>query len=375
MKMNSDFKQYGTMAELRQSMGLDVSAFNLDQQFLLDHTLNILRNHFPSVYHMKSNPWLNDSDGGFNFLRSLEYIKRQTYDIKYADLKFRNIFPVSNEADPGAEFITYTSYDKRGTAKFIANYADDLPRADVSGRQQRNNVRTIGGSYGYNVMEMKAAAMTGGKSLDAARAEAADRMIEQLLNTTAFFGATDFGIDGFFSNTLIPRGAVAAGASTSTDWTTKTPQEIINDIGALFTSIDTNTLMVESANILLLPPAKYDFIANTWMGTPSNETVLSFILRTNPYLTNGGRIEKLNELTDAVLACNAAVPGGITGNDTDYLMVAYSKDPKTLQFEIPLEKMALPVQTKNLEFEVPMLARTGGLTVYYPLAIAFGGGI
>jgi hypothetical protein len=39
--------------------------------------------------------------------RQLEFIKAQTYDIVYPELKARTLIPVDNSVDPGAETITY----------------------------------------------------------------------------------------------------------------------------------------------------------------------------------------------------------------------------------------------------------------------------
>jgi len=90
-----------------------------------------------------------DSNESMFLLRQLDYIKQQTYDIKYAELKARKLFPVSSEADPGAERIYYRQYDQSGIAKIISNYADDLPDADVIGKEYFASVKTLGSSYKY----------------------------------------------------------------------------------------------------------------------------------------------------------------------------------------------------------------------------------
>ena len=74
-----------------------------------------------------------DADGAFFFQRQLEHIKAKSYDVRYAELKARMLFPVSNEGGPGITNITYRTYDQVGSAKIINAYADDLPRADVNG--------------------------------------------------------------------------------------------------------------------------------------------------------------------------------------------------------------------------------------------------
>lgn len=68
------------------------------------------------------------------FARELDHVKAQSYDVEYPELTALSLFPQSSEADPGAETITYYTYDRTGLAKIIDNYSTDLPRADVTGK-------------------------------------------------------------------------------------------------------------------------------------------------------------------------------------------------------------------------------------------------
>ena len=96
-----------------------------------------------------------DAQESVFFDRELEYIKSQSYDVKFPQLKAKTLIPVSTEAGPGASTITYRAYEGYGVAKIIASYADDLPRADVGGKEFTSNVRSLGDSYGYNVQEIR----------------------------------------------------------------------------------------------------------------------------------------------------------------------------------------------------------------------------
>ena len=69
------------------------------------------------------------------FARELESKKSQTYDVVKAPLKAFELIPVSMDAGAGAETISYQQFDETGISKIIANYADDLPRADVKGKE------------------------------------------------------------------------------------------------------------------------------------------------------------------------------------------------------------------------------------------------
>ena len=95
------------------------------------------------------------------FARELDYVKSQSYDVEYPEFTALKCFPMSSEVDPGADTITYYSYDKVGLAKIISNYATDLPRADVKGKPTTAIIKSIGDSYGYSIQEMRASRMAG----------------------------------------------------------------------------------------------------------------------------------------------------------------------------------------------------------------------
>lgn len=305
---------------------------------------------------------LLDADGAFFFQRQLEQIKARSYDVRYAELKARELFPVSNEGGPGVTSITYRTYDQSGSAKIINAYADDLPRADVAGKETTIPVRSVGTSYGYNLDEIQASQLTGA-SLDQRRANAARRSIEQVVNDVAFYGDAESGLPGLFSNPNIPTGNVVNPGS-GTEWVNKTPDEILFDVNDLFADIFETTKMVERGNTLLIPPAQWSYIMSTPRSANSDTTIAQYLVQNSPYLNSMEDIIPLNE-------CHAA-NNPLLSTDA---MVAYDRSPDKLQLEIPVELEWLPVQQKNLEFTVPGRNRLAGLNIYYPLSLAIATGI
>jgi len=303
-----------------------------------------------------------DAEQGAFFARELEYIKARTYDVQYAELKARMLFPVSNDGGKGVDTITYRTYDQVGTAKIINAYADDLPRADVAGKETTIPVRSVGSSYGYNLDEIQSAQLVG-RPLDQRRANAARRAVEQVVNDVAFFGSDADGLPGFFSNPNIPTGSVVNPGS-GTEWVNKTPDQIIFDINAVLGDVWEGTAMIESANKIMIPPAQWNYIASTPRASNSDTTIASFVGDASPFLGSAADIVPVNE-------CSTQFNAVIT-ND---VMVAYTMSPDKLQLEIPVEMEWMPVQQKNLEFVVPGRLRLGGLNVYYPLSAAFREGI
>jgi len=297
-----------------------------------------------------------DADGGVFFQRQLEHIKARSYDVRYAELKARELFPVSNDGGAGITTITYRTYDQAGAAAIINAYAADLPRADVAGKETTIPVRSIGSSYGYNLDELKSSQMSGA-ALDQRRANSSRRAVEQTINRVAFGGDAESGLTGLFDNPNIPIGAVPDGGS-GTEFVNKTPDQILFDINNLFSDVFENTKMVERANTLLLPPAQWSYIMTTPRASNSDTTIAAYVAANSPFLTGLESIIAVNECEAAnnVLAKN--------------VMVAYDRNPDKLQLEIPVEQEFLPVQQKNLEFIIPSRARLGGLNIYYPLSLA-----
>ena len=101
------------------------------------------------------------------------------------------------------ETIIYKTYDTVGMAKVIANYADDLPRADVAGTEHTVRVKSIGASYGYNVQELKASAGLG-TNLPTRKGEAARRSIEVKLNQIAMTGDAAYNLHRPPAKKLLP---------------------------------------------------------------------------------------------------------------------------------------------------------------------------
>lgn len=303
--------------------------------------------------------FLQDGEAIF-FARQLEHIKAASYDVKYADLKFREVFPVSNEARPGTRVITYRTYDQAGMAKLIGAYSKDIPRADIAGKETSSPVRDGATSIGYTMAELRSAQLTG-LPLDARRMAAAMRAHEQLMNTIAWFGDTESGLQGVLNNDNLSIGEVAEGTAsgTPTEWADKTPAEILFDLHSIANDIWTDSKMVERPDTILLPPTQYKLIESTRVSTIDNMSILKSFLQNSTLIKN---VIPINELAGA-------------GTQSADVMMCYAKDPSKLTFEIPMEPIWHPEQRQGLEIVIPSECSIGGLIVYYPMSIKLREGI
>lgn len=285
--------------------------------------------------------------------RQLTYIRGQVMQVKKATLNAFNVFPVQTDIPSGAETAIQRVYDSIGTAEIISNWGDDLPRVDILAQENAVSVKMVGDSYGFNIREVQNAAYAG-LDLSAAKGRAAKYAIDAKLNQIAWYGDKAHHIIGFLDNPNISEYTLKNdGTGSSTALKDKTEEQVFRDLNGLLETIADATNQQEQANTLLLAPAAYTFLAEKRLGD-TQTTYLNFFKSIHPELSS---IRKVPELKGA----------GEGGKD---LMVAGFFDPAYVKFEIPIRLDQRPAQYRNLEYIIPCIASTAGVTVIMPFAFA-----
>ncbi|TDI74608.1 MAG: DUF2184 domain-containing protein [Betaproteobacteria bacterium] len=311
---------------------------------------------------------LDAGEGSF-FLEELEHLKSRQYNVQYTELMARRLFPVDSSAPAGAESIGYDTWDMVGQAQLLHSYAVDLPNVEVKVKRSSRMVYGEGLSFGYSVQDVRNAQMAG-KPLNDRKAAATRRQMLSLENKLAFYGndatkgvpGVDF--EGFINNSMVNVVTIADGAGGTTDWDSKTPDEILDDVQNMVSTVMDFTRGIENPNTLLLPPRQYAYISSTPRSSVSDTTILSFLLASNAWITE---VIPVYELRDAAPASNSY--------DSQDCMILYDRSPEKLTLEIPQDVEFFPPQENGLYYKVPVHARTAGVIIYYPKSIAQGNGI
>jgi hypothetical protein len=302
------------------------------------------------------------------FARQLEHIIAQEFDIEYAELRARAVIPITQEADPADQTVTYREYDRSGLAKLITDYSQDLPRVDITGKEVTAKVRTLGASYGYNIDEVNASNKTG-RDLEGRRAETAREAILRQENYILLYGDAAHGLAGFLNFTNVPTYSIpAVGTGASRAWTAKTPDMIIADLSGATNSIPELTYGIEQGDTMLLPRAAYHRAMTARIGRDSTQTAMKFFVGTNSYITSVEDVEILNELNTA-----GQIAGG-SGNTQTRGMV-YRRDPLKVRAEIPQDFESLPAQARGFEWVIPCRSRLAGCIWHKPLSAVYFDGI
>lgn len=306
-----------------------------------------------------------DANESAFFARELEHIKTRTYDILYPEYKATRLIPVSTDAGPGAESITYQQFDAVGVMKIIANYADDLPRADVKGKEFLSPVRSLGGSYGYNVQEVRNA-QHAGRPLNPRKAAAVRQAYEQAVNKIAWFASATDGVYGGLTGLLYNPNVTKDTPQSGGAWisTPRSAADILKDMNEAINDVISLTKGIEVPDMMLLPLDEYGYINTLARSDQSDLTVLEYFKRNQPAVS----VEWVNELADV-----DPKPSGGAGPSN--LMIAYRRNPDKLTLELPQLFEQFAAQERGLEFLVPAHGRIGGVIIYYPLSVNIVEGI
>ena len=298
-------------------------------------------------------------DDALFIAQELNYIRARALEVEHSPLNSFRVFPQDTDVPPGAETALQLVYDTVGMAKIVADYGDDLPRAEAVATTIPSKVVTVADSYGYNYVELEHARMAN-VNLEARKALAARRGIDLKLNNIAWFGDAAHGITGFLGNANIANVVIPAdGTGSSKLFKDKDPDKIIRDMNSIINEISNNTNGVEMPDTVLMAPEVYDLLESTPKSQYSDRTILEFLRGAHPEVT---RWMKIGELKGA-------------GTGTTDMVVAGVFRPEYIRMESPVRFDQLPVQYRNLEYVVPCVARTLGVTVNVPVCFASAYGV
>jgi hypothetical protein len=306
-----------------------------------------------------------DAQQALGFLVSqTSYIEAQVIETVYPDIQYPNLIPVDTSANEWASSVTYFSSDKTGKAGWFHHYAKDIHVADVERAMHEVTIEMADIGYRYSLEELGKAMLLPGTNLSADRAAAARRAYEEFVDNVALRGNGDKNFSGILNYPGITT-VDASEIEGDTDWADKSADEILADVNNALTGVWTNSLTVELADTILLPPAMMTLIATKRVGD-TNMTVLQFLQANNVYTFQTGQ-----RLT--IRAVRGLETAGVDGVGR---MVVYRRDPQVLKMHIPMPHRFLPVwQTGPLVFDVPGIFRLGGLEVRRPGAMRYIDGI
>lgn len=360
-------------------MAKTVKTFAIDEatkQPIMDQEIDFVIND--AVEHLINQGAIADDNTGVFFQRQLEYIQSESYDVLYPDLMARECFALDTAGGEGINVITYRSYDKRGETAIIAGKATDLPRGDISGEEYSSIVKTLGNAYGYSRQEIAAAKLVG-LPLEARKAEATRRSYEEKVDQLTWFGDAENKLSGLYGgpvdapwSTCTIQAVAQGAAGTDTTWggAHKTPDEIIRDLTDACANLYSDTLKLFRADTIFMSVEKKLYIQNTPRSIASDESILSWFLRNNSFITSANQIKDINELKNIFPdVVNGETIYDFHPDETGVQgFTVLASGAGNARIREPYPYVHTPVQMKGLEFEINCYGRFGALQLIRPAA-------
>lgn len=294
------------------------------------------------------------------FSRELEAVLAKTYDIKFPEVKWRQLLPMmSGGPGPGHDAYTYTQINEFGEAEIVHDFADNFPSVELEGKQFTSQINSIGNSFSYSLQDLRQSALTG-RPLDSLKAAAARRVMERKVDALAATGNTLLGTKGLTNATGIQAVTITT-KTTANDWIGANAgagakgSEILADCVKLIQAVQETTKGVHEADTLVLDTKGYSLVTTTRYNDYDSSVVADVLLKQIPSLKS---IERWSRLDTAGASSKARI-------------MAYARNPEVLEVVVPQDFEMFAPQARNMAFVVPCHMRFGGVNIRYPKAIAY----
>jgi len=290
-------------------------------------------------------------------------VEASVFEKRYPTYNYADVVPVVTEGNPWAIGTQFFTVDTTGEAKVISGAANDLPFVSATQDTGSHDFWMIGAGWEWTLEEVNQASLYR-TNLNATKAVSAGDAVERLLYNTAMTGETIKNATGFVNASGVTATDVAAsGSGSSKFWTAKTGDLMVDDVNDLLSTVRESTGEVEYADTVALPPAAFRLLATTRVDTDKNKSALTLLQESNIYTAETGQPLK-------IVQCRALTTAS---GDSGGRMVAYRYDPEVVRFHLPMVKTMLPPRQKGLmAWESGVYARTGGVEVRLPGAMAYG---
>ena len=207
-----------------------------------------------------------------------------------------------------------------------------------------------------------------GRSLDQLLQDGVRLSYDKHMDMSVYVGLDEYDTTGLVNNPNAVETTVAEGASSTTYWADKTPDEILNDVNTALLTTWAAAEYDESAvpNHILLPYEEYNYIMTTKVTDLATETIFDFLMQNNVASKNGGDL-----FIGATRWCKGT---GTSGTDR---MVVYINHERFVKVEelVPLSRVMSAPNVANVCYDTAYMANISEVEIFYPQTITYWDGI
>lgn len=250
-----------------------------------------------------------------------------------------------------------------GNMPWVSAESTAIPGVQINGQKVTLPLRLLAREISYTSPELERSQLLGA-SIDSMKLEALNELYQMNTDQMVYIGSSDVGATGLINDPNVTAASAAAGASTSTLWSTKTPDEILTDINTALSAswLATGYKMVPTR--VLLPPTQFALIHSMKVSTAGNVSVAKFLEDNSISLkVNGKALE--------ILPCKWLTGAGAGATDR---AVVYTKDLQRVRFPmVPMRRET--AYYHGIRFAAPYLWAFGQVEWVYPETARYVDGI
>lgn len=287
-------------------------------------------------------------------------IASETYGLEREALHATEFIPAQGGV---SEFLTTWGYkvvSEVGMAKFISDYADDLPPVSRLMKLETIGINTIGDAFSYSEFELQQW-LTAGIDVSRDDAETARRKIDEKVDRVLLLGDSEQGVTGLFNNGNVTVVNAAAGAATTTTWKTKTVEEIVKDVNDAIDAAYTLNKGAITLDSVILPHDAFAYVATTRVSQYDSTTILDYL-------------KKLFAAQGIVNWSESRLLDG-AGASSVNRAVFYKKSASVVAYVLPVPFRMKEAQPHALHYKVPCYARIGGTVIKNLKGIVYVDGV
>ena len=291
-----------------------------------------------------------------NFARQVEHVYAETYDIQYPELDMASgaILAVDRSVPAGAKSFVYYTYGGTGISAVLNTYAaNSIPTVGLHGKATTGTLHDVALSYGVNISDLEAAAMTG-YPLESSLGDECKRGHMLTRDTIGWFGNPALGLHGLLTHPNTTQVVSAGGA-----WSALTSSQIAANVNTLINTSRLLTNKVEMANTVVLADAVWVNLS----GRPWDTT----------NATNGSILDWLRNAHKGVDFKSSITLDSANHAGTDYagvnVAVAFNSSPKKAALVVPKDFTQMPPQWEGLQSRTFTHSKEGGVKIPYPLSV------
>ncbi len=285
-------------------------------------------------------------------------IAKETYGLDREALHATEFVPMQTGVAPFAGSFSYKVISDVGMAKFVADYADDLPPVGRFLKIESAGIRTLAISYAYSNIELEQY-LTAGIDVSRDDAVSARHYIDKKVDEVILVGDAAQGLTGLFNNenvTVVASQANAAG--TSTKIKNKDLSEIVKTVQAMVDgayALNKGTITLDS---IIWDHEAYAYLSTTPVSAQNSTSILNYLkeIFREQGIVNWNESRKLDE-----------IGGGRA--------VLYKKAPTILSYILPIPFKQEEAQAHALHYKVPCYARVGGTIIKNIKGIVYCDGV